>query len=269
MKISVIIIARNEEKRIGKTLKSLREQTLLPDEIIVVDNASTDATAKTAEEYGATVVHEPTPVRGKARNTGFLASKGKFVALSDADFILDHSWLESLYKRINVNEKIGGVSGNLLALNSEKLIPRLIELSSEKPRIGNAVMMYRRKAVLEAGLWNPRLHVAEDIELAQRIHKKGYVLTYEPKAKVYHPWPEKLAIFLEKQFKYGYWSMLAKKSENALTRKEWLLMFTFPFIFIKHAPKIRVHPLLPFFLTLTTYAYTLGMWNRLLSGRLK
>ena len=80
------MIARNEEKRIGETLKSLQEQKLSPNEVIVVDNASTDSTAKIAMEYGATVVYEPITIRGRAWNTGFLASKGEFIALSGADF---------------------------------------------------------------------------------------------------------------------------------------------------------------------------------------
>ena len=264
MNISVIIIARNEERRIGKTLQSLRKQTLLPDEVIVIDNASTDSTAKIAKEYGATVVYEPITVRGKARNTGFLATKGEFIGLSDADFVLDLHWLKFLYQRISAEKNIGGVSGSILALNKEKLIPRLIELSSQTPRVGNAVMMYRRQAVLQAGLWNPKLHNAEDVELAWRILKRGYDIVHEPRAKAYHPHPEKLFSFLKRQYEYGNWSMVAKKSANALTTKERLIMFGFPFIFVKHLPKAKLHPLLPVFLTLSTYAYSLGMWESLI-----
>lgn len=163
-----------------------------------------------------------------------------------------------------MNKNIGGVSASILALNKEKLVPRLIELASQPPRIGNAVMMYGRKAILEAGLWNPKLHNAEDVELAQRILKKGYLIVYEPKAKVYHSHPEKLSVFVKRQYEYGYWSMLFKKSENALIAKEWLTMFGFPLIFVKHLPKIKSHPLLPAFLTLSTYGYTLGMWKSLM-----
>jgi len=261
LNISVVIIARNEEKRIGKTLNSLQTQTLQPDEIIVVDNASIDSTAKIAREIGATVVYEPITVRGKARSTGLLATKGAFVGLCDADFTLDPNWLKSLYQCIIAERNIGGVSGTILALNKDKLIPHLIELSSQTPRLGNAVMMYRRQAVLQAGLWNPNLHNAEDVELAWRILKSGYTIVHEPRARVYHPHPEKISSFLKRQYEYGYWSMLAKKGTKRLTKKDWLLMFGFPFIFVKHLPKAKLHPLLPIFLTLSTYAYTLGMWK--------
>jgi cellulose synthase/poly-beta-1,6-N-acetylglucosamine synthase-like glycosyltransferase len=264
LRISMIIITKNEEQSIGKLLESIQKQTLPPNEVIVID-ASTDSTAEIAKEYGATVIYEPVRLRGKARNTGFLASKGDFLALSDADYVLDPNWLKFLYQRVTQSDNIGGVSAKILALNKEKLIPRLIESTSQIPRLGNAVMLYRRRAVLDAGIWNPKLHNAEDIDLAQRVIKKGYKIVYEPRARAYHHHPEKLSDFLKKQFEYGQGSMLAKRFEHTLSRREKLLMVSFPFIFIKHINKMRVHPLLPLFLTMSTYAYTLGMWKCLLN----
>jgi len=264
LSISLIIITKNEERRIRTLLESVQRQTLPPKEIIVID-ASTDSTAKIAKEYGATVIYEPVPIRGKARNTGLLASKGEFIALSDADYILDPDWLKFLHQRTTQSHNIGGVSAKILALNKEKLIPRLIESTSQIPRLGNAVMMYRRKAILDAGLWNPKLHTAEDIDLVHRVMKSGYEIAYEPRAKAYHYHPEKLSDFLKKQFEYGQGSMQSKRIQHTFTRKERLLMVSFPFIFIRHIPKTRIHPLLPLFLTTSTYAYTLGMWKSLVS----
>jgi len=269
LNISLIIPARNEEKRIGRLLESVRKQTLLPDEVIVVDNASTDSTAKVAKEYGAIVVYEPVTIRGKALNTGFQASKGDILAISGADWVLDSEWLKFLYGAINAKDNVGAVAGRILALNKDRLIPRLIDYSAESPRLGNNVMMYLRRAVIEAGLWNPKLHNAEDVDMAQRVLDRGYEIVYEPRAKIYHAHPEKLRYTLKRQYEYGYWNMIAKQSKKGLTRKEWLLMLVFPLIFVKHAPKVRTHPLLPMFLTLTTYAYTLGMWKSLLQGNLK
>jgi glycosyltransferase involved in cell wall biosynthesis len=269
LSISLIVIARNEEKRIGRLLESVRKQTLHPDEVIVVDNASMDSTAKVAKEYGANVIYEPVTIRGKALNTGFRAAMGDILAISGADWVLDSKWLEFLYSAINAKDKVGAVAGRILALNKEKLIPRLIDYSAEIPRQGNNVMMYLRRAVIEAGLWNSRLHNAEDVDMAQRVLEKGYEIVYEPRAKIYHVHPEKLYYALKRQYEYGYWNMIAKRNKKGLTNKEWSLMLVFPFIFVKHAPKVKTHPLLPMFLTLTTYAYTLGMWKCLLQGNLK
>jgi 4,4'-diaponeurosporenoate glycosyltransferase len=93
-KISVIIPARNEEKNLPRLLRSLQSQPLPPDEIIVVDDASTDRTAAVATELGARVVTPP-PLpdgwRGKtwACQHGAAESKNEWLLFLDAD-----TWFE-------------------------------------------------------------------------------------------------------------------------------------------------------------------------------
>lgn len=88
MKISVIIPAYNAEKYIATAIESCLEQTLPPDEIIVVDDCSTDATFEIAQKY-------PPPVKALrlaknmgvsvARNRAVDASTGDWLAFLDAD----------------------------------------------------------------------------------------------------------------------------------------------------------------------------------------
>ncbi len=56
--ISVIIPARNEEKRIGIAVDSAFNQDRPPDEVVVVDDCSTDSTSNVAENHGSTVIPE-------------------------------------------------------------------------------------------------------------------------------------------------------------------------------------------------------------------
>ncbi len=63
MRIGVIIPALNEERAIGRVVAGVRDRV---DEVVVVDNGSTDATAQVAAEAGATVVREPVPGYGRA-----------------------------------------------------------------------------------------------------------------------------------------------------------------------------------------------------------
>ncbi len=64
---------------------------LVPEDfaVIVVDNGSTDATARVAEELGATVVHEPVPGYGAAVHAGILAATRDYVAVMDGDGSFD------------------------------------------------------------------------------------------------------------------------------------------------------------------------------------
>ncbi|MFO0703569.1 MAG: glycosyltransferase [Patescibacteria group bacterium] len=98
IKVSVVIPAYNEESYIGKTLESLQKQTVKPDEIIVVDNASTDKTSDIAKSYGARVICEPRSGTSFARKTGFDAASFEVIARTDADTIPDKKWIENIKK---------------------------------------------------------------------------------------------------------------------------------------------------------------------------
>jgi len=111
MKISVIIPAYNEEKIIAKCLDRLKQQTVLPDEVIVVDNNSTDNTAAVAREEGARVIHEPRQGITPARNAGFNAAKGEILVRTDADTIVPSTWIERIKKHFDDDPELDALCG--------------------------------------------------------------------------------------------------------------------------------------------------------------
>jgi glycosyltransferase involved in cell wall biosynthesis len=83
--VAVVIPCHNEERSIGKVVEDFR-RALPQASIVVVDNASTDATALRAREAGATVLHESRPGKGFAVVRGFRATRdADFVVLVDGD----------------------------------------------------------------------------------------------------------------------------------------------------------------------------------------
>lgn len=113
MKLSIIIPAYNEEKLIGRCLRSILKADIpVRHEIIVVNNASTDKTKKIAQKFaGVKVVDEPNKGLTKARKAGFNASQGEIVAYFDADTIIPKDWFKdalSIYKK---DKAVVGVSG--------------------------------------------------------------------------------------------------------------------------------------------------------------
>jgi glycosyltransferase involved in cell wall biosynthesis len=87
-KVSVVIPCHNGEAFLEETLASVRAQTLAPDEIVVVDDASTDRSAEIAIRCGATCIPTGTNVGlPAARNFGIRHAKGSVIALLDADDI--------------------------------------------------------------------------------------------------------------------------------------------------------------------------------------
>jgi glycosyltransferase involved in cell wall biosynthesis len=85
-KVSAIVCAYNEERSLAGALHALLAQTRVPDEVIVVNNASTDDTRAVAERFpGVTVVDEPDKGLVKARAAGFRAASGEILVYVDAD----------------------------------------------------------------------------------------------------------------------------------------------------------------------------------------
>jgi (heptosyl)LPS beta-1,4-glucosyltransferase len=81
MRLSAIVITKNEEKNIRRCLKSLR----FADEIIVVDAGSTDHTAHVAQKLGAKVFVQPWPGYGPQKNFGREQARGQWLLYVDAD----------------------------------------------------------------------------------------------------------------------------------------------------------------------------------------
>ena len=84
--LSIIIPACNEEKAIGSTVLSIKSLALPPNEILVIDDGSSDDTAKVASDAGARVLSHPYNIgNGAAVKTGIRASRGRVLVFLDGD----------------------------------------------------------------------------------------------------------------------------------------------------------------------------------------
>ena len=109
--ISIIVIAFNEERYIPFTLQSVLDQTYRNIELIVVNNASTDNTAKIASKYTKKVVYEKHKGMSYARNRGISESKGNIIIKLDADTILEKDMVERVVDRFEREVSLAGLSG--------------------------------------------------------------------------------------------------------------------------------------------------------------
>jgi glycosyltransferase involved in cell wall biosynthesis len=112
MTISAIVCAYNEARYLPACLFSLLAQTRPPDEILVINNASTDATADVARRVpGVRVVNEPTKGLVVARETARHEARGDILAFVDADCRAPICWLERVERRFTSHDRPVAVTG--------------------------------------------------------------------------------------------------------------------------------------------------------------
>jgi glycosyltransferase involved in cell wall biosynthesis len=92
--LSVVIPALNEERHLGELLSDLRRQSLKPEEVIVVDAGSRDATVRIAKLSSCTAVLHGKPPVARGRNLGGYSAKGDLIFFLDADTRLPQNFFE-------------------------------------------------------------------------------------------------------------------------------------------------------------------------------
>lgn len=144
MTVSVIIPAFNEEKTVGKVVKTVKKVNYV-DEIIVVDDGSYDKTSQVAEKAGATVIqHVKNRGKGAAIKTGFKNSKGDIIVFLDADIEdLTPQQVSSIIQPIITGEaditktKFKRVAGRVTELTAKPLLNFFFpELKFDQPLSG-------------------------------------------------------------------------------------------------------------------------------------
>lgn len=176
--LSVVIPAFNEAKFIKKTINSvIRSSTLYPGpiEIIVVDNNSTDATARIARKSGARVVFEPKNQIARARNTGAKAVLGKYLVFLDADTTIVGDILSKVAQHLSSGTVIGG--GAWVIPDSGwfgRFIFHLINISLSFKNITIGPFLYcNREDFEKVGGFDEAYYAAEEFSLAKRLKKEG------------------------------------------------------------------------------------------------
>jgi glycosyltransferase involved in cell wall biosynthesis len=109
--ISVIIPVYNDAEFLRACLAALAAQTRTADEIIVVDNASTDASAQVAKNGGAHVVREPQRGIAPATAAGFDAASGDILARLDADSVPSPTWLATIERILDGQPDASALTG--------------------------------------------------------------------------------------------------------------------------------------------------------------
>lgn len=106
--ISIIIPAYNVEKYLKAALDSIKEQTELPDEVILIDDGSTDGTLDVANSFEFPVPYQVVSIenggQGNARNLGVSLASSEYVYFFDSDDLLTSNFIQSIKSQIRKSQ---------------------------------------------------------------------------------------------------------------------------------------------------------------------
>lgn len=120
--VSVIIPTYNEEEDIVACLESLRNQTYQNQEVIVVDDGSTDSTIELIQKFGGVIIiKQAHQGPGAARNLGASEAKGEILVFIDADMVLFPDYIDKLIIPLISGEALGTIESIQYNVHTTKM----------------------------------------------------------------------------------------------------------------------------------------------------
>jgi glycosyltransferase involved in cell wall biosynthesis len=204
--VSIIIPVYNSENFIAETIDAALNQTYPFLEIILINDGSTDNSAKLMEPYGENpkirIIHQANKGAAAARNTGYKDSRGAYIKFLDADDIMSADMIAEQVKlaRKNPNGIISSQWGRFYHndLSSFKLNPE--ECWQDMPAADwlcsswkytssttvPGIFLIPRRIVEQAGLWNESLSLLDDAEYFARTILAAEQVIFSPYSTLYY-----------------------------------------------------------------------------------
>jgi glycosyltransferase involved in cell wall biosynthesis/arylsulfatase A-like enzyme len=213
--ISVIATVRNERAGIRDFVESLLGQTLLPDEVIIVDGASTDGTLEILREYEAAgrikVISRPCNI-SQGRNLGVAAARNELIAATDAGCMADREWLAHIVRAFSSAERPDVVAANY-AFDTHSDFELASVLATDAPdreatdqakyHPSSRSIGFRRTAWQAAKGYPEWLYAAEDTLFNIRLRQLGFKFVFCREAMVrWRPRSDWKGVFRQ-HFNYG------------------------------------------------------------------
>ena len=226
--VSAAIPCYNGERFIAQIIKSLLNQTRPPDEILVIDDGSTDRSAEIVKGFGDKVRlirHGVNRGLAQARNTAVEQARGDILVFVDVDAYADPEYIASLLAHYTCKE-VAGVGGQNIESNIQSVYDvwrkkHLSQSAGDAMRenceaLSGSCSSFRREALQAVGGFNPFFRTnGEDWDIALRLRQVGYKLTYTPEAKVYHQRTDTWKSLHRLVYRYVYWAYLPMAIDGA------------------------------------------------------
>jgi glycosyltransferase involved in cell wall biosynthesis len=199
VKISVVIPSYNAAHFLPRCLNSVFSQTLKPDEVIVVDDGSSDETAAVARQLGATVVSRSNGGLSAARNTGIQHASGDWIGLLDADDMWAPEKLQRQVEKLRPDTILVYTGIRIFDDNGTREqrratdVPTALRMLRYCNPITPSTVLVRRDAVLRDGGFREDIRACEDWEMWVRLKRLGTFEVVEEPLTDYYVYPNSLS----------------------------------------------------------------------------
>lgn len=245
--VSLLVAFRNEEKHIPLLLESLKKQTVIPSEIIFINDHSTDNSCNIIDEarrYLPTIrlIQNNLPHSGKkaALKCGLAAASGEWILQTDADCIVAETWIETYISFINQNKDDVLIAGPVSYSRSRSVFFWFFELDllslvitgagftgAGRPVYCNgANMAYRREDVMKMDdPFRSDIPSGDDVFLIQQLaskRKRNISFLKSNEASVQTAPPDSLSEFFGQRIRWG-----SKTTHYISSFARWLALIVF------------------------------------------
>jgi glycosyltransferase involved in cell wall biosynthesis len=197
LSVAAVVPLYNGGRYIETALRSALAQTVVPDEIIVVDDGSTDdgpaIVAGLAQTHPITILSKPNGGQSSSRNMGVAHARSDLIAFLDQDDVWYPTHVAELSCRFGHHDKIGLVYSNLDEIDATGTLrkcavhnqrrsrhpkPDIEECLRTDMEILPTAALVRRSAFVAVGGFDDRLSGYEDDDLFMRVLQAGYIHSY-------------------------------------------------------------------------------------------
>ena len=189
-RVAVVIPCYNQAAYLGEAISSALNQSVVPDEVIVIDDGSTDHTRVVAESFERVrCISQENRGSAGARNTGLQVCTSDFVVFLDADDRLLPNAIEAGVRELERRPECAFVFGRYRYLSTDGTARTPVSVRDVSDPYaaflrGNfvvmqAAVMYRRSAIEQAGRFDAALKSCEDYDLYLRVAREWPIAQHE------------------------------------------------------------------------------------------
>ena len=225
--VSVVIPVLNEERYLRQCLEAVLHQDYPAEriEVIAADGGSIDASREIVREYAARdgrvrLVENPRRRASAGLNAAITAARGEYIVRVDGHTIIAPDYVSRCVAHLWGDPQVGSAGGSISPVG-ETIVGQAVALALRSPfSMGGAPFRharqagavdtvylgsFRRRDLLEIGLYNASLGANEDYELHFRLRRAGRLVWFDPHIRSHTYTRRTLAALAQQYARYGYW----------------------------------------------------------------